>query len=421
MSQPKPRYSLTREEILGIYQQGEEAVIALVKGFLERIVQLEARIATLENQLHKNSRNSSKPPSSDGFGKRTRSFRRKSERKSGGQPGHPESTLEWCEAVDEVIVHPVRGECEQCGASLAKVHEVDGESRQIHDLPALGLWVSEHQVQVKCCEGCGWTNRGQFPAQVSSLTQYGSGVKGLMVYLMEGHVACTAGLTYYFPHVNRGQKAMDEMDILPKFTGISVHDGLSSYTRYECDHGLCNVHHLRELLFVHERYHQVWAEEMVALLVDIKKHVDRAKVNGKRELSAQELAHFEQCSQALIEQGIQANPPPVVDPEAPKKRGRPKQSPPKNLLDRLQVHQAAVLAFMYNVAVPFDNNQAERDLRMMKLKQKISGGFRSFEGAQRFCRIRGYLSALKKQGVNVLNALNQVFRGNPFFPSIQAE
>lgn len=490
MSQSQPKYPITREEIREIYQQGEDAVIALVEGLLERVSQLEARVATLENQQHRNSRNSSKPPSSDGFGKRTRSLRHKSERKSGGQPGHPGSTLEWCEEVDEIIVHAVKGECEQCGASLAAGDRVDGESRQVHDLPAMGMWVTEHQVQVKCCEGCGWLNRGQFPPEASSLTQYGEGIKGLIVYLMEGqllpsqrvcevlrdvlgcelsegtlynvreecyeqlavverhlkigieaaavghfdetgmrvkgqlmwlHVACTAGLTYYFPHANRGQKAMDEMDILPKFTGISVHDGLSSYAHYACDHGLCNAHHLRELLFVHERYHQGWAEEMVTLLVEIKTQVDRAKADGKCELSAHELTHFEQCYQALIEQGIEVNPSPVVDPKAPKKRGRPKQSTPKNLVDRLQVNQSAVLAFMYNFAVPFDNNQAERDLRMMKLKQKISGGFRSFAGAQRFCRIRGYLSTLKKQGVNILDALKQVFRGNPFFPSIQPE
>jgi transposase len=489
MKEPTPKQTISREEIRAVYREGEDAVIALVEGLLRKIVQLEARLEALENQVKKDSRNSSKPPSSDGFGKRTRSLRGKSERESGGQIGHEGNTLEWREEVDKIIVHPVDC-CEGCGASLSDAEVLSLDLRQVHDLPALVLEVIEHQAEVKSCEQCGLMNRGQFPADVVNVVQYGSGLKGLMVYLMEGqllpsdrvcellsevfgcelsegtlyntraqcyeqlepveqhlkegmqevevghfdetgmrvkgkgmwlHVACTSGLTYYFIHTNRGQVAMDAMDILPNFDGISVHDGLSSYAQYDCEHALCNAHHLRELLFIVERYEQLWADLMIALLLEIKDQVEVAKADELSALTSEQLADFERRYQKLIEQGLKANPPPPIDPGIPPKRGRPKQSPAKNLLDRLQTNQSAVLAFMYDFRVPFDNNQAERDLRMMKLKQKISGTFRSLEGAQMFCRIRGYISTLRKQGVNVLQAIRQVFLGNPFFPALQPE
>jgi transposase len=222
-------------------------------------------------------------------------------------------------------------------------------------------------------------------------------------------------------HAKRGQEAMETMDVLPEFGGTSVHDGWKSYGGYDCDHALCNAHHLRELRFVVEQYQQPWADAMMTLLIAIKDRVSIAKTAGQVALTPEQLTDFEQRYQSLIEQGLKANPPPPTDESAPKKKGRPKQSPPKNLLDRLGVNQAAVLAFMYDFRVPFDNNQAERDLRMMKLKQKISGSFRSFEGAQMFGRIRGYISTLRKQGINVLDALKRVFQEAPVFPTLQPE
>jgi transposase len=488
MSQPNPSKRISREEIRAIYAQGEDAVILLVESLLERIEQLERRLEALEDQRHKDSRNSGKPPSGDGFGKRTQSLRSKSERKSGGQKGHPGSTLEWSQQVDEVVQHSV-SHCQECGESLSDVAVESLILRQVHDLPPMRLVVTEHQAEEKRCLCCGKLNRATFPADVNSVVQYGSGIKGLMVYLMVGqllptlricellqevmglalsegtlynacaqcdtvlepieqqmkhaiqqaevahfdetgmrvggkllwlHVACTDALTYYFIHPKRGQVAMDEMDILPHFRGKGVHDGWSSYAHYEFDHSLCNAHHLRELLFVVERYKQTWAEEMISLLVEIKTQVEVARTDGQRQLSPAQLTNFEQRYQNLIEQGLKDNPLAPVDPEKPKSRGRPKQSPPRNLLRRLS-NQSAVLAFMYDFRVPFDNNQAERDLRMMKLRQKISGGFRSLEGAQMFCRIRGYLSTLRKQGINVLDTLKQLFAGNPILPSLQPE
>lgn len=463
-------------------------MIALVEGLLERIEQLEARVEALEHQLGKNSRNSSKPPSGDGFGKRTRSLRQKSERRSGGQTDHPGTTLEWSEAVDWVVEHRV-GQCQGCGASLEHEPVERIIARQVHDLPPLRLEVSEHQAQVQCCPVCGLENQAQFPPEVSHAVQYGSVLKGVMVYLMEGqllpsgrtvelldevfgaqvsegtlyntraqcfeaiepiagaiatdlqqatvahfdetgmrvngklwwlHVACTDELTSYFVHPKRGQAAIDEMNILPQFEGKAVHDNWVSYGSYQgCTHSLCNAHHLRELTFIFERYGQPWAFQMILLLCTIKHQLDQAKAAGQTALAPDWVLEFEQRYQAVIEQGLAANPPPPPPPE--KRRGRVKQSPPRNLLHRLSHQPAAVLGFMHDFTVPFDNNQAERDLRMMKLKQKISGGFRSIEGARMFCRIRGYLSTLRKQGIPVLDALVDLFMGNPVFPVFSPE
>ncbi|MEO1446129.1 MAG: transposase [Cyanobacteria bacterium J06635_11] len=209
--------------------------------------------------------------------------------------------------------------------------------------------------------------------------------------------------------------------MLPNFKGISVHDGWASYFTYSCTHALCNAHHLRELRFIAERYKQSWATAIMRLLTTIKARVDSAKAEGHTALSKQQLTGFKVLYQGLLTHGFKANPPPPVVANALKKRGRKKQSPPKNLLDRLKRHDAAVLAFMRDFHVPFDNNQAERDVRMMKLKQKISGCFRSADGARQFCRIRGYISTLRKQGLPVLDALTSTFIGSPVLPSFQPE
>ncbi len=215
-------------------------------------------------------------------------------------------------------------------------------------------------------------------AEVGHFDETGIRVGGKLMWL---HVASTDTLTYYFIHPKRGQLAMDAMGILPNFRGTSIHDGRSSYAHYICRHGLCNAHHLRELLFVVERYKQPWADQMMTLLVEVKTEVEAAKALGLAAFSATQIDDFEHRYQRLLEQGLQDNPPATTNhQEQRQSRGRPKQTPPKNLLDRLS-NQSTVLAFMYDFHVPFDNNQAERDLRMMKLKQKISGGFRSIEGA----------------------------------------
>jgi transposase len=194
-----------------------------------------------------------------------------------------------------------------------------------------------------------------------------------------------------------------------------MHDGWSSYWQFLCQHALCNVHHLRELIFLHEEQQQIWAGEMKKLLLDIKAAVAQARTQGRTSLPPLEVADWKARYRALLAQGYQANPPP--EPPAAGKKGRRKQSKARNLLDRLSKHQDAVLRFLDNFLVPFDNSLAERDIRMVKVQQKISGCFRSAAGALAFCRIRGYLSTLRKQGLAVLAALEQVLLGHPLSPA----
>jgi transposase len=231
------------------------------------------------------------------------------------------------------------------------------------------------------------------------------------------HAASTAQLTFYQHHPKRGQEAMEAIGILPEYKGILVHDHLKAYLRYtDCLHSLCNAHHLRELVFLLERGNLSWAGEMIRLLVVMKKCVDRAKARQQNQLQPELAQLLMQRYDKLLEagfkhdEGLQINEPP---PTVLKKRGRKKQSKAKNLLDRLKNYKTETLRFLTDFSVPFDNNQAERDIRMSKLKQKISGTFRSEQGAKFFFRIRGYLSSAKKQGHNMLKALTQTFQGRP--------
>lgn len=232
------------------------------------------------------------------------------------------------------------------------------------------------------------------------------------------HVASTATLTHYGVHPKRGKEASDAQGILPDFGGRAVHDGWAAYQQYDCTHALCNAHHLRELTAIAEHDQQSWAAEMKTLLVTIKTAVDQARAAGAECLPEPTRQTFRAQYHALLADGLAANPPPAA--ALPRKRGRPKQSKAKNLLDRLSTHEHAVLAFLEDFRVPFDNNQAERDIRMLKVQQKISGGFRSPAGAADFCRIRGYVSTLRKQGQQILTALHQVFLGTPIVPDLQA-
>jgi len=235
------------------------------------------------------------------------------------------------------------------------------------------------------------------------------------------HVASTPTLTHYAVHPKRGSEATDEIGILANFAGsISVHDGWSSYRKYEgCEHALCNAHHLRELIFVEERLEQEWAGQMSKLLVEIRESVEQATraAAGARRLDSRSIKRYERRYQKIIEEGHRANPP----PEPTGKPGRPKRGKAGSLLDRLDKRREEVLRFMHDFRVPFDNNQAERDLRMCKVQQKIAGCFRRREGAEKFCRIQSYISTVRKRGEQVLPALERVFRGDPFVPSLLAE
>lgn len=240
----------------------------------------------------------------------------------------------------------------------------------------------------------------------------GMRVEGKLHWL---HVTATDRLTAYAAHQKRGQEAMRAIGILPRFKGVSVHDGWASYFQFDtCTHALCNAHHLRELRFIEEQYQQVWASDMAQLLRAAKQEV-AACPDGRSALAPDRVALYHQQYEALLQQGFLANPPPETPPH--KKRGRNQQSPPKNLLDRLQKYQQETLAFISDFRIPFDNNLAERDIRMMKVKQKVSGTFRTQQGARIFCDIRSYISTVRKQRQRVILALQDALLGQPFVPA----
>jgi transposase len=230
------------------------------------------------------------------------------------------------------------------------------------------------------------------------------------------HVCSTQHLTHYAAHPKRGREALKAIGLMEHFAGTSVHDGLASYQGYACRHALCNVHHLRELTFIEEHLKQPWARGMKDLLLDMKQAVEQAREAGQHELDVLALGRFHRRYDLLLLQGYAANPP----PPPPKKvhGGRTKQHPARNLLDRLSSHKWQVLAFLTDFAVPFDNNQAERDLRMIKVQQKVSGCFRTEQGVTLFCRIRTYLSTLRKQGQPLLRALEHTLAGHPLLPAL---
>jgi transposase len=228
------------------------------------------------------------------------------------------------------------------------------------------------------------------------------------------HVASTARLTHYALHPKRGQEAIDAIGILPGYSGVSVHDGWASYRHYPtCRHALCNVHHLRELTFLEEQAHQPWAKPLKALLLEMKAAVEHARAAGLAQLPRAQRQPLVARYHELVMGGLAANPPPERQPG---QRGRLKQSPARNLLERLILDREQVLAFLDDLRIPFDNNQAERDLRTLKMQQKISGCFRSDPGGDAFARLRSYLSTLRKQGLALLAALRTVFAGQPLYP-----
>jgi transposase len=465
---------LPREEFQRLYDLGPEAVYEVLQA-------LALRVKELEDRINKDSHNSSKPPSSDAF-KKPKPLRKPSGRRPGGQQGHPGRTLQFAETPDTVVVHrpevcqkcgapldaapadatdrrqvfdlpPVSlvvtehraltCACPACGTQnrAAFPKGVDQPVQYGPSVRALTTYLLDFQLLpyervvtlmedlfgASISEGTLHTSLQQAAetlapvetaiadtlrgASVVHFDETGQRIGGKLHWL---HTASTGRLTYYRSHAKRGKAALEAMNILPGFTGRAIHDGWSAYWAYNCRHGLCNAHHLRELTAIVEQDHQPWAEQLKALLLEIKRAVDDAKEQGLRRLHPLRQCAFHARYRALLTVGHATNPP-----LEPRYESRPaKQSPAHNLLVRLDNAQDAVLAFMYDFSVPFDNNQAERDLRMMKVKQKVSGGFRSQDGADAFNRIRGYVSTLRKQGGTVLSALRSVFAGQPVMPDL---
>lgn len=481
---------IPREKILAAYRAGPDAIVSLIqylqdtyegelRALRAEVAALSEQVKQLQQQLHTDSHNSSKPPSSDPPAQRSYPKRAKSTRTPGGQPGHEGMTLKRVEHPDRVVPHPVV-RCFGCGASLRQQRVESYESRQVFDLPPIRVQVTEHRAEVKCCPVCGARCVGEFPAEAKQAVQYGHRVRAMAIYLkdhtlipfqrnmqlmedlfgvhlscgtlsnmdrecaellwpfdeklreavrsaavvhfdetgtrIEGelawlHSASTVDTTYYQVQPHRGGEAIEAIGILPGFGGIAVHDGWAAYAGYGTSHALCNAHHVRELTFLWEEEHQRWAKRLADLLLYCDKLVDRAKERGQAQLAAATLKKIKQRYKKVVLAGMRANPPPPSTAE--RRRGRKKRTKARNLLERLWAHREEVLRFAYDFRVPFSNNQAERDLRMMKVQQKISGTFRSWTGAVDFALIRSYLATARKRGINVIEAIAAVFAGAP--------
>jgi len=251
-------------------------------------------------------------------------------------------------------------------------------------------------------------------SRVVNFDESGMNVNGTRHWV---HVAVTNIVSYFYAHRRRGTEAIDEMGILPSFSGLAVHDHWKSYFTYSnSTHYLCNAHHLRELEFIHERYSHSWAKDMQEILREIKKEVDALKQNGYLSIAEEVAKDFCDRYDSIITKGYLEDP--LIPPDLSKKKkpGPVGQSKGRNLLDRLKNYKEEALGFMNDFSVPFDNNQAERDVRMLKIQQKISGTFRSQQGPIDYCRIMSYISTIRKHSINVIEAITSVFSGTPILP-----
>ena len=461
---------------------------ALVALQAQRIGELEALVAELRARLDQNSRNSSKPPSSDGYAKepvekskgKKRSLRRRSGRKPGGQRGHEGHHLQRREDPDDTVLHEVK-RCECCGRDLSAAPIEQSQSRQVFDLPEMpALECVEHWTHKRRCE-CGHLTGSSFPAGVSAPVCYGPRIRALGIYLVcyqhlpyeraaeilsdwagapisvatlqafvaqgaEGleefleeirsqltraevahfdetggrvdgrlqwiHSASTDTLTLLTVHRKRGVKAMLAAGVLPDFRGVAVHDNWAPYRNFEdVLHALCGAHHLRELICAEEQG-QAWAVAMGCLLLDTKDAVEQAKAEDGKHLSKKALAELHASYREVIKLGYEENPTLADHGDGPQR----KRTKAQNLLLRLDHREVEVLRFAHDFRVPFDNNLSERDLRMVKLQQKISGCWRASAGAERFLAIRSYLSTARKQGLRPIDVLMALAAGRPWVP-----
>lgn len=435
-----------------------------LKGAIELLIML---VTLLLNQVGLNSSNSSKPPSSDPNRKKKK--KKPGAKKPGGQKGHNGTTLQKFSDPDVIEKIPV----DTTAIPKGNYKDVGYESRQIVDIDIARV-VTEYRAQV-LEDDSGKRYTAPFPEGVSRPIQYGVNVKVHSVYMsqyqlipynrveenfqdqvgipissgsiynfnkdaydrleafeaivkskliesglchadetginIDGkrswlHCVSNNWWTYYFPHEKRGLDAMEDMGVLPYYKGILCHDHWKPYFKIDCEHALCNAHHLRELERAWEQDQQEWARDIRDLLLQINKAVD--DVGG--QLTVVDSMKYRKRYRDLLEKAQKECPPPD-ESQRKGKRGRLKRSKSRNLLERLVDFETETLRFMDDVNVPFSNNLGERDIRMTKVQQKISGCFRSMKGAAFFCRVRSYLSTCKKHDVRASEALRLLFEG----------
>jgi transposase len=460
-----------------ILQQQEQ-----INELQKQIEKLLAAQSELNARLDRNSRNSHKPPSSDGYKKPVSkpAFARSKGRKPGGKTGHKGKTLEICEQPDH-FNEILPDKC-SCGQALDKSEASVIEVRQVFDLPEPKLEVTEHIVLGCTCKGCGKYNQGEFPEGVNARLQYGAGVKALIVLLNVAfkvpvkkvqllfadlygyainpgtiisatqkcftlleqsekalrssllqsivnhfdetglraagklhwlHTACNGLFTYLFVHVHRGKQALQgAASILPGFKNWAIHDCLGSYFKFQaCRHAICGAHLLRELVALEEKG-TVWATWFRRYLLCLY----RLSKQGTGKLSTEEQQKALLLFDKIWAYADLAEPPPQKTANG---KGKPKATKGRNLLVRFKKHQSAVLAFACYEEVPFTNNQAERDLRPAKTKQKVAGSFRTFEGAEIYARIFSFISTSRKHQFNVFNELKNAFTGETFLTQVK--
>jgi transposase len=440
----------------------------LSSGFKAIINVLLILITILANRLKLNSSNSSIPPSRDP--NRLRKKKEKSGKKPGGQNGHKGTRLGQFENPDKIEFIKINKKTLPKG----NYQEIGYESRQVVDIK-ISRVVTEYRAQIlqddfgnkytapfpvdvtsdvqygnELKAHCVYMSQFQLlpynriqdyfneqmgvPLSTGSIFNFnkeafdllekfesivknklinsellhadetGINVDAKRIWL---HSASNDLWTFFCPHQKRGSDAMDDINIIPNFIGTLCHDHWQAYYKYkQCLHALCNGHHLRELERAIEEDKYKWAKDMQNLLLEIKKAVEDA--GG--ELSINDI---EKCRSKYKEVLKNANLecPEIIKREEKGKRGRIKQSKSRNLLERLINYEDDTLRFMENKIVPFTNNLSENDIRMTKVQQKISGCFRSMEGAYMFCRIRGYLSTCRKHGLTATKALSMLFEG----------
>lgn len=446
-----------------------EKVLDLIIDLNNENAELKKENEHLKGILAKNSRNSSKPPSSDGADKpKPKSLRKKGKRNSGGQPGHKGKTLEQVEAPDKVQELKL-DKCPETGTPLSEKNIVNVVKRQVFDIPPIALEVTEYVQYQYLVPETGKIVCKEFPTDARSRVSYGKNIESLFVYLNQyqmlplnrvaqmcedlfGHRPGEASIeksvkksaqlldpfieetkqrliqsdvlhadesglknqgwlhslssstdTLFFVDHKRGFEAIERMGVLEHFEKVLMHDCWSAYFRLDCEHALCNAHLLRELVYAEEEQGQQWAKQMNKLLLEA--------------LEQRESHPFEYWSKkydTILDQGRKEN----GEVKIPKpKRGRAKKPKWLNLLERFDKHKESILLFLKNNQVPFTNNQAERDIRMIKVKQKISGTFRTFDGASNFAKIRSYISTCTKRQVSILHAIEQLLCGKPLFSS----